>query len=30
MFLPKPYDLNTLGRIVGDLVVKHEIPAALA
>ena len=30
MFLPKPYDLNTLGRIVGDLVVKHQIAAALA
>jgi DNA-binding NtrC family response regulator len=28
MFLPKPYDLNALGRIVGDLVVKHEIAAA--
>jgi two-component system, response regulator PdtaR len=30
MFLPKPYDLNTLGRIVGDLVFKHEIAAAIA
>jgi DNA-binding NtrC family response regulator len=23
VFLPKPYDLNALGRLVGDLVVKH-------
>ena len=30
MFLPKPYDLNTLGRIVGDMVFKHEIASAVA
>ena len=28
LFLPKPYDLNTLGRIVGDLVVKNHSAAA--
>ena len=25
VFLPKPYDLNLLGRMVGNLVIKHAI-----